>query len=156
MITLIFIIFIGIFIFSSHMEEETYEEAWSVIKAISCVISVIALITLIAMIFVTICNGKIDQKIVLYEEKNKEIEENISELVKSYMNYEKDTFDSVSSSSAMTLVSLYPELKSDALVENQCNLYIENNKKITELKEDEIDLSTIKWWLYFGGIEEQK
>ena len=46
---------------------------------------------------------------------------------------------------------MYPELKSDKLVEEQISVYEENNKKIRELKEDKIDLKVKKWWLYFGG-----
>lgn len=96
----------------------------------------IPLIVLIVMV----ANGKtIDERIALYEEKNAEIESNISELVQNYMDYEQNTFKSVSNNdSAIVLVSLYPELKSDTLVESQCNLYIENNKKITEFS----------WWFF--------
>ena len=52
--------------------------------------------------------------------------------------------------SSITLVSLYPELKSDELVKKQIAVYQENNKKIINLKEKQIDANVAKWWLYFG------
>lgn len=119
----------------------------TVFSSIGFGISFIALIILL----ITVSGGKtINQRIDMYQEQNNKIEENISVLVENYMNYESETFKECSSDSSITLVSLYPELKSDALVEQQCNLYIENNKKIMELKEEQINLTVKKWWLYFG------
>lgn len=93
----------------------------------------------------------IDDKIAMYEEQNAKIEEQIAEVVQQYMEYESGVFTEVASDSAITLVSLYPELKSDALVASQVELYVENNQKITELKEQKINGSVTRWWLYFGG-----
>jgi hypothetical protein len=93
----------------------------------------------------------IDDKIAMYEEQNTKIEEQIAEVVQQYMEYESGVFTEVSSDSAITLVSLYPELKADALVASQVELYVENNKKITSLMEKKINGSLTRWWLYFGG-----
>lgn len=110
---------------------------------ISCVVFII--------IAITVSSGKtISQRIEMYQEQNQKIEESIADLVENYMNYEANTFKNISSDSAITLVSLYPELKSDTLVEQQCNLYMENNKKITELREEQINMTVYRWWLYFG------
>lgn len=92
----------------------------------------------------------IGKKIVAYEEMNKEIETQIGNLVQNYMEYEKDTFESVKNEDYMSLVQLYPELKSNELVQSQMSVYVENNKKILELQEQKIDISKSKWWLYFG------
>lgn len=105
--------------------------------------------------FIVLCilvsKGKtINQRIEMYQEQNQKIEQSIADLVENYMNYESTTFSELSPDSAITLVSLYPELKSDTLVAQQCNLYMENNRKITELREGRINLSVYKWWLYFG------
>ena len=66
------------------------------------------------------------------------------------MNYESDTYGNLKNESSITLVSLYPELKADTLVEKQIEIYTENNKKIKELKEKIINISNYKWLLYFG------
>lgn len=115
-------------------------------------ISVIILIILFACCLLDeVVAGKcIDEKIAMYQEENANIEEQIDALVKNYMKYESDTFSEFKSEDSMTLVSLYPELKSDELVQAQISVYAENNKKIKELKEQKIDVAKSKWWLYFG------
>ena len=101
---------------------------------------------------ISINNGKtIDEKIAMYQEENNKIEKQIDTLVSNYMNYESDTYKKIKSESSITLVTMYPELKSDKLVEEQISVYENNNKKIRELKEDKINLKVKKWWLYFGG-----
>lgn len=89
-------------------------------------------------------------KIEMYEEENTKIEEQIDTLVKQYMEYEGKTLTEFKSESSITLVSLYPELKSDDLVSKQIEVYIENNNKIKQLKEDKINMKIGKWLLYFG------
>lgn len=93
----------------------------------------------------------IDKKIAMYEEENAEIEERIDTLVKGYMEYESDTFSNFKVEDSMTLVSLYPELKADELVQKQMSIYSENNQKIKSLKEEKIDAAKSRWWLYFGN-----
>lgn len=101
---------------------------------------------------IAVSNGRtIDEKISMYQEENTKIEKQIDTLVSNYMNYESNTYEKFKSESSITLVSMYPELKSDKLVEEQISVYEENNKKIRELKEDKINLKVKKWWLYFGG-----
>ena len=104
-----------------------------------------------AILLGLIINGRtLDSKIQMYTEENRKIEENINVLVKQYMDYETDTFRELKNESSMTLVSLYPELKADALVDKQISIYTENNINIKRLKEKIINISNYKWWLYFG------
>lgn len=99
-----------------------------------------------------VINGRtLDSKIAMYTEENQKIEEDMNILVEQYMNYESNTYGDLRSESSITLVSLYPELKADTLVEKQIEVYTANNKKIKELKEKLINISNYKWWLYFGG-----
>ena len=93
----------------------------------------------------------LEKQIVMYQEKNTIIEQQISTLVENYMKYEDQTLKEFSPKDSMTLVSLYPELKSDKLVMKQMDLYTENNVQIKKLKGELIDVNSIKWWLYFGG-----
>ena len=112
-----------------------------------CVLFVIAIFLGFSM-----SNGRVmDEKITMYQEENNKIEKQLDTLVSNYMNYESNTYEKFKSESSVTLVSMYPELKSDKLVEEQISVYEENNKKIRELKEDKINLKVKKWWLYFGG-----
>ena len=93
----------------------------------------------------------VDDKIAMYQEENTRIEEQINAAVAAYQKYETDIFTSVSPQSAMTLVALYPDLKADTLVAKQLEIYVANNEKIKELKEQNINGDVLRWWLYFGG-----
>ena len=92
----------------------------------------------------------LDQKIVMYEEENTSIEQSIGSIVEDYMDYESNAYSDLKSQDLMELVTNFPELKADALVQEELDIYIENNQKIKELKEEKIDLLTMKWLLYFG------
>ena len=92
----------------------------------------------------------LDQKIVMYEEENTSIEQSIGSIVEDYMDYESNAYSDLKSQDLIELVTNFPELKADALVQKELDIYIENNQKIKELKEEKIDLSTMKWLLYFG------
>ena len=93
----------------------------------------------------------IDEKIELYSNQNKDIENKVEVVVKQYMEHENKTFAELKTDeSYITLVTLYPDLKSDKLIENEIKLYEENNKKITKLKEQKINGKIYKWWIYFG------
>lgn len=93
----------------------------------------------------------IDEKIEMYTEENTKIESQMDDLIRNYMEYEGNTFKEFKSESAVTLINLYPELKSDVLVQKQLDMYIANNEKIKELKNEKITGKVKKWWLYFGG-----
>lgn len=113
----------------------------------------IIILTVIAICANLICliNGRtLDDKIAMYEAENAAIEEEINILVENYMKYESGTFESLKGEDGITLISLYPELKADTLVSQQCELYISNKEQITSLKEEKISLSNYKFWLYFG------
>ena len=74
-----------------------------------CVLFVIAI-----FLGISVSNGRImDEKISMYQEENTKIEKQIDTLVSNYMNYESNTYENFKSESSITLVSMYPELKSD-------------------------------------------
>lgn len=94
----------------------------------------------------------INEKIELYTNQNNEIENKIAVVVKQYMEHENKTFkDLKTDTSYITLTTLYPELKSDKLIEKEIDLYEANNEKIITLKEQKINERVYKWWVYFGG-----
>lgn len=95
----------------------------------------------------------IDKKIQLCIDENTKIEENVDSIVKQYMKYEQETFDELKieyDGDAMTIVSLFPELKSDTLVSQQISIYTSNQREIKRLKEEKIDLIKYRWLLYFA------
>lgn len=115
-------------------------------------LSVVGLIVAICCLSTTVATeSTIDNKIEMYQEENANIEGDIDKIVKEYLEHEHNTFyDLKTEESSITLVTLFPELKSDNLVQQQIEIYVENNTKIKRLREEKIDITKIKWILYFG------
>lgn len=111
----------------------------------------LALCIIIALSMVLSGRMIIDDKIAMYQEENTNIEDQISVMVKEYQDYETDTYTDLKSESPVAMVALYPELKSDTLVQKQIEIYTANNRKIKELKEEKLSYKPIAWWLYFGN-----
>ena len=69
------------------------------------------------------CKYVIPNQIAMYEEENARIEEKVANTVTKYMEYEKDIFIEVSpDDDAFSLISLYPELRSDALIAKEIDV----------------------------------
>ena len=146
MIIVLLIISILIFCFILFVDED---EALALIPLGGFVIKLGVLVyLLIKLIEMRVINEKIE----LYTNQNNEIENKIAVVVKQYMEHENKTFkDLKTDTSYITLTTLYPELKSDKLIEKEIDLYEANNEKIITLKEQKINERVYKWWLYFGG-----
>lgn len=148
----IILFIIGLFLVRRANKKERYSaDAEYVPVVIGCIVFAACIIAAFVLTHELKMLNVIDDKIAMYEEENTKIETQIAEAVKQYQEYEHDIFVEVAPESAVTLVSLYPELKADTLVQKQIEVYIANNEKIKELKESKISGSVMKWWLYFGG-----
>lgn len=111
------------------------------------------ILSCLALLILVITNASmsvVEEKITMYEEENARIETQISEIVSEYQEYERGVISEINNESAITLIQLYPELTAQPLVQAQIDLYIENNANIRGLKEDLINRSVVRWWLYFG------
>ena len=151
MLILLFVIFVGLFILGSIFIDDYHHEFFRAVVQVCTAVG--AAISIIIFVPVTIeFSGTItiDEKIAMYMEENQNIENQIDAIVKNYMKYESGTFIELKGNDAITLVSLYPELKSDELVKAQINTYQTNNAKLKELKETKINARVYKWWMYFG------
>ena len=129
---------------------EFYEGAGYSVIVVASLILAISIIASIYSIVSLVETKVVDEQIAMYTEENAKIEEQIDTVVKEYMEYEGETFTELKGDSSITLVSLYPDLKSDELVKTQIATYQANNQKIKELKETKINAKVYKWWLYFG------
>ena len=121
------------------------------ISGIGMVVGFFALLGLIIVGVNVKSLSVIDDRIAMYEEENARIEQQIADVVEQYQKYETDIFREVAPESSVTMVSLYPELKSDSLVQSQIEIYTENNKTIRDLRDKQIKGNVYRWWLYFGG-----
>ena len=128
--------------------------------SITCVVigGLLSFICGMCMIFVVsdvITFNHMDERIAIYQEENVRIEEQVKSTVEAYKEYEKEIFgnidlEKISGEKLIILTSVYPELKSDALVQELISVYVENNNQIKELKTKKLDYKISCWWLYFG------
>lgn len=144
----IIVIVVGAIIYE---ESYNYDVVGGALMVIGGIVGGIALLATLVLLCVNGSNYGIDQKIELYESENQQIEEDIAVLVNEYMKHEEDIFVECAPDSSISLVALYPELKSNLLVEKQIEIYVSNTEEIKLLKSQRISASLIKWWLYFGG-----
>ena len=152
MITLILILILAIAIISVVVDNKSRygNDKAGFIFEISVFCLVIFLIPFIALLM-SVSNGStIDSRIELYQSQNAEIESKIQATVASYLAHEKQTYKDLKPDNAIAVVSAYPELHSNELVKKQIEVYEDNNKKILGLKEEKLNQSVYRWWLYFG------
>lgn len=152
MLIVLLAVFVALIVFSFHLYNHC--DAGMVSEAIGIISVIVSAIIIVVMVVLGIKISKapiMDDKIALYEETNAEIDEQIADMVTQYKDYEAGTLADLKTDSAITLVNLYPELKSDELVQSQMDVYISNKKQIMSLKEEKLSMKPRRWWLYFGG-----
>lgn len=74
------------------------------------------------------------EELNVYTEQNKEIESKLKTTLDNYLEHENEVFKGNKNDDAIYLISLYPELKSDKLVKQQIEVYIDNNNEIKNKK----------------------
>lgn len=143
------IIVISIAIHGYNKSNWEKEDTYMYLGVGSTISLIIMILILIILIFSYPYN--IDTKLKMYEEENAEIEERIKATVQSYKEYEQETFNKiVEKADLQTLILKFPELNSNELVRTEIETYKENNTKIKNLKEAQIDKGIIGWWLFFN------
>ena len=97
------------------------------------------------------------EQISMYQQENEKIETQIVAVVTTYMDYEQKTFEKLSianmdTETIVALVSMFPELKSDPLVQAQIATMVANNNTIKTLRQQLITAKTLGWWLWFAPL----
>lgn len=152
MIIVIFLVCVAVILLGAWLYNGfNCEVAGGITMACGILGSIISFIAAIGLLVTVSGLTSIQPKIEMYQTENANIENQIAECVREYQKYETEIFTEVAPDSAITLVSLYPELKSDELVKKQIEVYLANNQKIKELKEQDIMGDVYRWWTYFGG-----
>ena len=145
MFILLFVIAVALIVLA--VLNEDLEEGFGIL---GCLIGFIALIGIFVNIGLLVRGRTLDDKITMYEQENTAIEQSVDVFVKDYYKHESDTYSSLKPENAVLFASAYPELQSNELATKQLEIYVDNNNKIKELKEDQINLSKNRFWLYFG------
>lgn len=137
----------GLYVHFSYDDDSPYGYIGSIFGGLLSLVSFIVLL----VGGVTISKGRvIDQKITMYEEENARIEYNITESVEKYLEHEYNIYDSLQGDNIEVLLVAYPQIKSDTLVEKQLEIFISNNDKIKQLKEERLNIQVWRFWVYFG------
>ena len=153
MLILLFIVGLILALIGFHFLRSFSTEAIGSISACLGMFFLVAATVGLVITTIDLVSGKvIADKIEMYEEENLKVESQISKIVDQYMEYEKDTYSKITrdTEDAIAIIQFYPELKSNTLATSLIETYKENNLKIKELKLEEINLSVLRWWIYFG------
>lgn len=152
MIVLFTIIFILLMFLAVYVNDKFYMEILTGVIAFISVIGIVACAIFTVGTIYNIAEGRyIDERIAVYQEENEKIEKDIRTIINQYQDHEEKVFNVSEVESAVTLIQMYPELKSDKLVSKQIKIFNENNKEIKALKSKKIDCKKSKFILYFGG-----
>ena len=96
----------------------------------------------------------IDEKIQIVSEQNEEIENDIENVVKSYMDYESKTYSELkleTTSDFIAIAQTYPELHSSQLVNEQIKTLNENKENIKKLKTEKAETKArLKIWFFIN------
>jgi hypothetical protein len=154
MLIVLFLVSMGIFIsgllvykLADYGDENPYSYIGIILGGL------LSLGTFVALIVggITISESRvIDAKIQMYTEENTNIETTITATVEKYLEHELNIFDSLQGEDIQTLLVMYPQINSNELVKAQIEVFIDNNNKIKELKEQKLNLEVWKFWVYFG------
>lgn len=133
---------------------KSYEEPAGLIvgSIFSWIGTAVVIICLCILVTEYMSFGIIDNKIEILQQENAVIEQRVEGTVKQYQDYEIGIFtDSTQDvgSDVVVLVERYPELKSNELVKQQLDLYIENNQEIKDLKLEQLKKYKYELWLFF-------
>ena len=165
MLIVLFIIFLAMIIIGSKLADwaDYNHEGITILGVGGIVLGCIAEFFVVCCIIgCAVCISQLkvaDTKIQMYEEENDNIQNSISEIVENYKKYEQNTYSEslknidINNTDIVVLAQLYPDLKSNEMVNKQIQIYQDNNNKIKEIKEEKINNQMAKWWLYFGNIE---
>lgn len=144
-------IFIVCIVFCYIYRDEDAVVGWGVGTMFSGICFIVLIIAIICGATELVTSKKIDAKIEMYTEENTKIELAITETIEKYLEHEYKIFDSLQGEDIQTLLVVYPEINSNELVKHQMEIFIKNNDKIKQLKNDKINLSTWKFLIYFGN-----
>jgi signal transduction histidine kinase len=144
------VVAILMFVFASACWD--FKEAGAIIGVICIICAVVTL--LVALLGIMPEYKKldyIDTKIEYLTEQNAQIDDEIKLIISSYQDHELEFYKEFENVSSTTLITLYPEIKSNELVNKQLDIYFANQQEIKELELKKIEGGVIRWWMYFGN-----
>ena len=114
---------------------------------------ILAFVAAVSLIVCAMSISKVpeyNKKIEVYETEMQTIQVTINDVVANYLDHEKETYAALTPENAVIFASIYPELSSSELVKRQLEIYNNYLVSIKNCKLALAEVSTAKWWLYFG------
>lgn len=114
---------------------------------------ILAFIAAVGLIVCTMSISRVpeyNKKIEVYETEMQTIQVTINDVVANYLDHEKETCAALTPENAVIFASIYPELSSSTLVQQQLGIYNNYLVSIKNCKLALAEVSTARWWLYFG------
>ena len=143
----IILIIVGVMLNLRYGSYEDKGVGWVIIG------SILAFAAAVGIIVCTLSISKVpeyNKKIEVYETEMQTIQVTINDVVANYLDHEKDTYAALTPENAIIFASIYPELSSSELVKRQLEIYNNYLVSIKNCKLALAEVSTAKWWLYFG------
>ena len=133
------------------VREDDWERGTVLVSLISGIPIIFASLIAFFICLAPITSQKaINEKIEFYEEENQRIENSITIVVEKYLQHEEIVYDNLSVDDVNAYLVVYPELRSNDIISKQIDILTSNSEKLKELKSERADISTYKWWVYFG------
>ena len=153
---IIFITMIGLGIYFGNRSDwdDGLPISLVVVGAIStCIVFIVTL----AAINKVVSRQAMEQKIIICEEENESIEQEVKAIITTYIEYEENIYSGIkiedySGEKLLLLTQLYPELKTNTLIQSQLDLHKENSDEIKALRKELVNSQVWCWWLYFGKV----
>lgn len=143
----IILIIVGVML---NLRYGSYEEKGVGWIAIGGILAFVAAVGIIVCVLSISKVPEYNKKIEVYETEMQTIQVTINDVVVNYLDHEKDTYAALTPENAVIFASIYPELSSSELVKRQLEIYNNYLVSIKNCKLALAEVSTAKWWLYFG------
>lgn len=144
MLSLILVVLVVLAIVFYNLDFEIWEGACTFL-------SIIVALALIVCSILLLTSFTINDEITLCEQNNVEIEQSVGECVEKYMQYEKGTFEELKPDmDYIAFAQIYPEIKTNEMVQEQIKMYQKNKQKIYDLEIKKLELRIYKFLVYFG------
>jgi hypothetical protein len=114
------LVLIGIFIIAWIVCGILYHrfniETYALIEIVSAIcLGVVVIISSVLGLHI-VKNNYINEKIIMYETENQDIENKIDVVVQNYLKYENKTYKNFKSNNSILIASTYPDLKSNYIL----------------------------------------
>lgn len=137
----------------ARRNEKYPKEILALLKNLSMLLFFASIIWMATLLPSVITGDTIDSQIAMLEQENQTVEENIDSIVNNYIKLNPHHTlpqEELKTQNAITLVTLFPEIKNDTYVLQQIETYMKNMQTIKELKKEKIDISMQKYLIFFG------